>query len=249
MTDARKLYLDLMEKCLIGTIYEDVPQDPWLDKKFDTALRDEGKDWPSVAHSMIGMKRLHHLRQACEYVLEHNIPGDFIETGIWRGGACIMMRAVLMAYGITDRNVWCADSFAGLPMPDFGQYPQDVASRLYKYEMLAVPLAEVQSNFAKYGLLDAQVKFLKGWFKDTLSAAPIEKLAILRLDGDMYQSTKEALEALYDKLSPGGILIVDDAGAIDACSKAITDFRTARNIRETIQKIDWTGRFWKKAAA
>ena len=118
------------------------------------------------------------------------------------------MRAILMAYGIKNRTVWVADSFEGLPSPD-SQYPADTGDihHLYK-EVLAISLEQVQENFRRYDLLDGQVHFLKGWFKDTLSNAPIEHLAILRLDGDMYSSTMEALQALYDKLSPGGFLIM-----------------------------------------
>ena len=114
---------------------------------------------------------------------------------------------------------------------------------------LAVSIDEVKANFAKYGLLDGQVRFLKGWFKDTLPAAPIEHLAILRLDGDMYQSTIEALAALYHKVSPGGVIIVDDYGAVPGCRQAVHDFRAAHSIVAPIQDIDGIGVYWLKAQA
>ena len=120
------------------------------------------------------------------------------------------MRALLKAYAVKDRLVWVADSFKGLPVPNPEKYPADTGDRLHEFKELAVPLDQVKSNFAKYGLLDNQVRFLKGWFRDTLPNAPVEQLAIIRLDGDMYESTMEALVHLYPKLSRGGYSIVDD---------------------------------------
>ena len=152
-------------------------------------------------------------------------PGDLIETGVWRGGATIFMRAILKARGVTDRLVWVADSFAGLPPPDTARYPQDEGITLHQFPQLAVPLERVQDNFRRYGLLDEQVRFLKGWFRDTLPTAPIERLAILRLDGDLYESTIQALDSLYHKLSVGGFVIVDDYGNVAACRQAVHDFR------------------------
>jgi Macrocin-O-methyltransferase (TylF) len=187
-----------------------------------------------------------NLRALVEHVIARAIPGDFIETGIWRGGACIFMRAILAVYGIGDRVVWCADSFEGLPEPNAAQYPADAGDQHHTFKQLAVSLDEVKANFARYGLLDDRVRFLKGWFKDTLPAAPIEKLAILRLDGDMYESTMDALNALYHKVVPGGAVIVDDFGAVAGCRKAIADFFKARAINEPIRDIDGIGAWWIK---
>jgi len=114
--ELRSLYIDLMQRCLTNTIYEDPPQDQWSGDKYDANLRHRGLDWPSKAHTMIGAQRMGNLRKLTEFVIARGIPGDFIETGAWRGGACIFMRAILKAYGVTDRVVWCADSFEGLPL-------------------------------------------------------------------------------------------------------------------------------------
>jgi hypothetical protein len=188
-----------------------------------------------------------NLRKLTEYVITHDIPGDLIETGIWRGGACIYLRAILKVYGITDRVVWCADSFEGLPEPVPEKFPQDAGDIHHTFEALKVSLEEVKNNFAKYALLDKQVKFLKGWFKDTLPNVPIECLSILRLDADMYQSTAEGLMYLYDKVSPGGYVIVDDYGAVQGCRTAVNDFRTQRDITNPIQNIDGIGVYWQKS--
>ena len=180
-----------------------------------------------------------------ETILSENIPGDFIETGVWRGGAVIFMRAILKAYGVTDRTVWVADSFEGLPPPSSGKYRADSDDGHHLHEELAVSLEEVRENFERYGMLDDQVQFLKGWFSDTLHNAPIQKLAVLRLDGDMYGSTMDALTALYDKVSAGGFIIVDDY-ALEGCHKAIGDFRTERGITDEIVSINAVSVFWRK---
>jgi O-methyltransferase len=212
----------------------------------DTRNRMEGRIWPLVAHTMIGLKRLDNLEFCIEKVITAGVPGDLIETGVWRGGATIFMRAVLKAYDVTDRYVWVADSFEGLPPPEGDKYPHDVGDRLHEARELAVSLEEVKANFERYGLLDDQVRFLKGWFRDILPAAPIERLAVLRLDGDMYESTMDTLVNLYPKLSEGGYVIVDDYGAIPACRQAVNDYRSANAITEKIRNIDWTGIFWQK---
>lgn len=245
------LYLDLIERCLTNTIYEDAYTD-WRKRgaarKFDATIRQLGRDWPSCAHTMIGCVRLRNLRELAERVLAEDIPGDFIETGVWRGGACILLRAVLKAHGVTNRRVFAADSFAGLPKPDVEDYPADSGDDHHTYEELAVSLQQVKANFAKYDLLDDQVVFLKGWFKDTLPTAPVEKLALLRLDCDMYESTIEALRHLYDKVAPGGFVIVDDYGCVPGCRRAVDDFRRDRGIADPIVDIDGWGVFWRKGA-
>ncbi|PZR59042.1 MAG: macrocin O-methyltransferase [Candidatus Meridianibacter frigidus] len=215
----------------------------------DYGARYEGRDWPASAETMIGMKRLDNLQYCIGQVLRDGISGDLVETGVWRGGATIFMRGVLAAYGITDRKVFVADSFRGLPPPDVSKAPADKGDIHWTFGDLAIPLEEVKRNFKRYGLLDDQVVFLPGWFSETLPTAPIKQLAVMRLDGDMYESTMDALVALYDKLSPGGFAIIDDYGAIPACRTATEDFRTARGITEPLQQIDWTGVFWRKRTA
>lgn len=249
------LYLDLLEQTLTGAILEDVGfiagpdnPNPVHADQYDERARLIGIDWPSRAHTMVGLTRLRSLRWQVVQVLEDNVPGDFIETGVWRGGASIYMRALLAAHGIKDRRVWVADSFAGLPPPNPAEFPADAGDELYKISVLSASLDEVKKNFARYNMLDAQVEFLPGWFKDTLPHAPIEKLAILRLDGDLYESTIQALMSLYDKLSPGGFAIVDDF-VLPGCRQAIDDFRAERRILDPLVDIDGTASFWRKTGS
>jgi O-methyltransferase len=262
--DPRELYIDLVKKSLTCSLYEGtdgallqggwfstlvrtlIPGDVRLSRPVSNDQRAEGKDWPSLALTMVGRARLDNVHHCVSTVLKDGVPGDFIETGIWRGGAVILMRAVLKAYGVTDRTVFAADSFEGLPKPDAESYPADKGDRHWTCDELAVSQEQVSANLARYGLLDDQVHFLKGWFKDTLPNAPIERLAVARLDGDMYESTMSAIEALYPKLQPGGFLIVDDYGAVEGCKQAIQDYRTRNNIDEPIETIDWTGVYWRK---
>jgi hypothetical protein len=208
-----------------------------------------GKGWPSRALTMIGLKRLDNIRFLVEDVIARGVPGDLIEAGAWRGGATIYMRAVLKAHDVEDRVVWVADSFEGLPSPKIEQYPMDGRASvrdLHKQNELAVSLEVVKRNFERYGLLDDQVKFLKGWFSDTLPTAPIEKLAVLRIDGDMYESTMDALTSLYPKLSPGGYVVLDDVVFIAPPRQAVNDYREKHGISAPIELVDWNAAYWKK---
>ncbi len=267
--DAAHLYLDLVKRCLINWIHADaetlpLPAQEFLKPElltacnargisvvqpfpFDAQVRFEGRDWPPTAHTMIGLMRLDNLQFCVEDVLRRGVPGDLIETGVWRGGAVILMRAVLEAYGVSDRRVWVADSFAGLPPPDPEKYPHDRDLDLHRFGYLAVPLEQVRANFERYGLLDDQVCFLKGWFRDTLPTIRAERFAVIRLDGDLYESTMDALTHLYPKLSMGGWLIVDDYGDIAACRQAVQDYRDRHHINDRILPIDASGVYWQRA--
>ena len=246
MPKTATLYLDLMKRVLTNSIYEDPNISPRQPSSYVRQLRENGEDWPLVAHTMIGMKRLDNLQYCVEKVIAENVPGDLIETGVWRGGAAIFMRAILKAYGVTDRRVLAADSFEGLPPPNPEQFPEDVDDVHHENTYLAVPLEEVKMNFERYGLLDEQVVFIKGWFRDTLPNVPANSFAVLRLDGDMYESTWDALTNLFPKLSVGGYVIIDDYKVVPGCRAAVEDFRHKHNIVDEIHEIDWAGVYWRR---
>ncbi len=214
-------------------------------RRYDAAAREEGRDWPSIAYTMIGMKRLNNVQHAIETTLSQNIPGDFVECGVWRGGCAIFMRAVLNAHNVSDRTVWAADSFEGLPKPNTVKYPADQGYDLSQVDYLSVPLEAVRGNFDRFGLLDQQVQFIEGWFKDALPTAPIDRIAVLRADGDLYESTMDILNNLYDKVSPGGFVIIDDYYSWEPCKRAVTEFRASRGIATPIETVDWTGIYWR----
>jgi len=266
----RQAYLDLLKRMLTRTGFEEPyrlaprvwhasgrgraltaiqavlePRGYRLVKRIDDPRRSDGS-WPVNAETMIGMARLDNLQWCLETAIADGVPGDVIETGVWRGGACILARGVLRAHNTADRRVWVADSFQGLPPPD-PQYNADVGAEFHLDPQLAVSLEDVRENFARYGLLDDQVGFLEGWFKNTLPSAPIERLAVARLDGDMYESTMDALTALYPKVSAGGFLIVDDY-EITACRRAVADYRDANQIGDPIERVDDCAVFWRKGS-
>jgi O-methyltransferase len=213
-----------------------------------TGEKDSGQSVfvPPWALTMIGTRRLDNVESCMRSVLENGVPGDFIETGVWKGGTTIFMRGLLKALGITDRRVYVADSFEGVPPPDPESYPADRESVFHLWPGLAVDLPAVKENFARFDLLDEQVEFVKGWFRDTLPALRDHTWAVIRLDGDLYESTMDALENLYGGLSVGGWLIVDDY-EIEACRQAVTDFRAARGVTDEIRPIDGYGVCWQKA--
>jgi O-methyltransferase len=251
MDDLVTLYVDLLEHTLTGAISEEPGHTPSLmpviPLPYNEKARLFGTDWPLRSMTMIGLTRIRHLGQVVRRVIAERIPGDLIETGVWRGGACIYMRAMLAVLGDMERRVWVADSFAGLPPPDPAHFPADAGDLLHRVQFLRVSLDQVKANFARFNMLDGRVRFLPGWFKDTLPTAPIERLAILRLDGDMYESTINALDALYDKVSPGGFVIIDDYNALPSCKQAIQDFRGRHGITSMLEPIDNLAAFWRVA--
>lgn len=267
---AARAYLDLLSRCLTRELFLDqewwdVRLDDWpggadevrpvlaergwrLVRRGEPEARGEGRDWPPTAETMIGTARLDNVLDCCIGALVDAVPGDFVETGVWRGGTTILMRAVLEALGDTERSVWVADSFEGLPVPDAQRYPADEGLDWSHIEVLKVDADTVRANFERYGLLDDRVRLLEGWFCDTLPDAPIDAISVLRLDGDLYQSTMDALEALEPRVSEGGFVIVDDYGGWPPCRQAVEDYRSRVGIVAPIHEVDWTGVWWRKGA-
>ena len=270
------LYLDLMKRCISDWIYLDPKIDNRISfltaikvlifglrtkvaspskmlsnfQKEDFTERNRiegGTPFPGRAHTMIGLKRLDNLQFCIEDVLANNVPGDFLEAGVWRGGACIFMRAALKIHNVQDRTVWVADSFQGVPAPNPKKYPLDAGWWFHWFKEVSISLEQVEANFSRYGLLDQQVKFIKGWFCDTLPHASVERLAILRADGDLYESTMDILTNLYPKVSVGGYVIIDDYGAIPACRQAVNDFRKAHGIEDELIQTDRSEFYWKRS--
>jgi len=216
-----------------------VPPSVVTDGRFDPAV-------PFAGETMIGLKRIDNVRACIERVIDEGVPGDLIETGVWRGGCAIFMRGILAARGVSDRQVWLADSFCGLPEPDTTRYPLDGFSNLHNQLELAVRREDVEANFRRYGILDAQVQFLEGWFEETLPTLAGHTWAVIRLDGDLYQSTIEALDNLYPGLSPGGYCIMNDCGTYSACPRAVEDYRAKHDIEVPIVDIDGSGAYWRR---
>jgi O-methyltransferase len=269
-----ELYLDLMKKVLTRALtangmerhtIQPVGPKSWLLHRFNQlahrvgleAVRltpscaeeylesgDQARNRVEDAETMLGTRQLDHMQRCIADVLARNIPGDLIEAGVWRGGMTIFMKAVLKGYQVTDRKVWVADSFAGLPEIDCQHETFE-----WKRGDMAISLETVRNNFARYGLLDDQVVFLKGFFSETLPAAPIRQLSILRVDADLYESTTDVLRSLYSALSVGGYAIFDDYQNLPDCRRAIDEFRRDHGITEEICRIDKRAVCWQKKLA
>jgi hypothetical protein len=269
---SEQLYLDLLKRCLTNVIYQDppIPTPFGTHESFDLGARKLGLDLPSQAHTMVGFKRLENIQRLVEQVLADGVPGDFLEAGVSRGGAMVFLRGVLRAHRVSDRSVWLADSFEGFPepqsdnrynmreifpelAPDGPDSSEAAAERRRVIAQLTAEFRrgtseeEVRETFQRYGLLNGQVRFLPGWFTDTLPTAPVAQLAILRADSDLYDSTHTTLECLYSKVAPGGYVIIDDYLVIDECRQAVHDYlkRIDADDQE-IEVIDECGVFWRK---
>jgi hypothetical protein len=242
-----ELYLDLMKKVLTNQIYVHEAAPLWGSTVPDSAGASAAADLSISTHTMIGLEGLDNVQRCVEQVLADGVPGDLIETGVWRGGVCIFMRAILAAHGVTDRRVWVADSFQGVPEAGEDSYFLDQEMALHNINsVLSVSADVVRADFKSFDLFDEQVQFLEGWFSDTLPTAPISSLAVLRLDADLYSSTKEALTELYPKLSPGGFLIIDDYN-IEPCRTAVHNYRDAHGIDEEMHQINDCGVYWRRS--
>jgi len=205
---------------------------------------DRLRNFTEYGYTLVGRKRLDHLQSCVEQVLVDEIPGDFLEAGVWRGGCCILMRAILEAHGCTDRNVWLCDSFQGLPRStkEADRSYQMSADRL---PFLAVTENEVRDNFRRFDLLDEQVKFIPGWFEDSLKSAPLDQIALLRIDADLFSSTTDVLTHLYPKVSRGGWVVIDDYEILPPCKEAVDTYRNEHGVSEPIRAIDQQAVCWQ----
>ncbi len=194
------------------------------------------------AETMLGIKQLDQMQSAIIDVVNNKVAGDVLEAGVWRGGMTIFMRGVLQALNEESKNVWVVDSFEGLPEPEKG-----FDSFGWAKGNMSVSLEDVKSNFRRFGLLDGSVKFLKGYFQDSLPKSSIESLSILRVDADLYESTAVVLNYLYPKLSVGGYAIFDDYANLVDCQRAIDEYREKHNISDPIIPIDARAIYWKKS--
>lgn len=260
------LYLELLKRALTHMLYwplDMTPLEGYASEEMKAAVREliaeqgmldfsrtraEGKDWPRFAQTMVGRARLDNVHDCIEQVLADGVRGDLIEAGVWRGGVAILMRGILKARGVTDRLVFAADSFCGLPPPNPELYPADDGDYHHQSELLAVSREDVERNFRLYDLLDEQVRFVEGWFRDTLPTLRDRTWSVVRVDGDLYESTMDSLVNLYPGLSPGGFVIIDDF-AFEPCRQAVEDFRRQEGITDPIQQVDWTGVYWRRGSA
>ena len=246
----RRAYLDLLKLCLcdlagastqsVGALADGQVVSREL-RGDGVRLRAAGMDWPLQGLTMVGLARLDDLQACVESIVADAVEGDVIEAGAWRGGAALLARATLDTLG-DDRGVWVADSFQGFPQAE----EQDAEGlRLSAFDFLAVPLDEVRESFARLGL-ERGVRFVPGFFAETLPELSGRRWSLLRLDADTYEPTRLALHALYPGLAAGGYVVIDDYGSFPDCRRAVDEFRCANGITEPIQRIDFSGARWRR---
>ncbi len=188
--------------------------------------------------TMCSNARLRALYDAVTEVASRRVPGDLVECGVARGGSAALMALRLQQLG-EERKLWLFDTFAGLPAPTEADPDHAIAHRYTG--TCAGSLQEVRAAFAKLGV-GTPTEFVPGLFQQTLPAAPIERIAVLHIDGDWYDSVRACLENLYDKVSPGGVIQLDDYGYWKGARKAVDEFVVKRGIRTPLRLIDYSGR-------
>ena len=249
----KELYLNTLRDCLTGKSYNDgcLPR-RWMRKlasmigaklgrEVTQDERDQGRVWPMHAATMIGTKRMDNFRWCIETVIRENIPGDIVECGVWRGGASIYAAGVLVANQST-RKLYVCDSFQGLPKPKLADDRKSPCKFWKESDALAVSKEQVWSNFCRFHLGVDNVELVQGWFNQTLKTLPCKQIAVLRADGDMYESTRDIL-AIADRVQAGGFVIIDDYGAVPECKNAVDEY-LAKN-PQRIVTIDYSGIYWR----
>jgi hypothetical protein len=193
--------------------------------------------------------------------IERGLEGDFVETGVWRGGVSMVMRkAALLTKTDACHESWLFDSYEGLPAENKMDELHSAAWKGQEHSTMDEKgsyafeggVETVKRDVEKFvGGNSDTIHFVKGWFQDTVFKAPISKISVLRLDGDMYSSTMDVLHAFYDKVVPTGYVIIDDYGHWPQCKAAIHDYfdkEKKMNITALLKKVDYTGSYFQKPA-
>ena len=202
--------------------------------------------------TMTSRERIFALRAAVRYVVENQIPGDFVECGVWRGGSMMAIALTLIEMGDTSRDLHLFDTFEGMPPPKavdqrFDGVPaQDMLDHRPKttedaYWAIA-PIDDVRRNVLSTGYPESKIHFVKGLVEETIPGSAPARIALMRLDTDWYDSTKHEFEHLYDRVSPEGAIIIDDYGWWSGSKKAADEFIATRKFKPLLQRIDRGGR-------
>jgi hypothetical protein len=206
-------------------------------------------------YTHVNYQRLKSLYDISEKVSIQKIPGSFVETGVWKGGCAGILSYVAKKYDYRN-NLYFFDSFEGLPEPTEKDGSDAVKFAKGKKAGNLKSISKVAAGdeyikdllYHKLKIDQKKVHLVKGWFQDTLptSSKEIKKIAILRLDGDWYESTKVVLDWLYDAVVPGGYVIIDDYYYWDGCKKAVQDFIKEKGLSVTIRRQDMSGAYFIK---
>lgn len=249
----REIHFHAWRICLTGSLLETPSLIPYkhesnkeiIEQDYVASLRKDGRDWPLFGLTMIGEERMKNIDYVIQESVRLGVDGDFVECGVWRGGASMYARAVLNAFGETERLVYLFDSFNGLP-----QNTSDNDGDFWsKMSYISVPLDEVQRHFDVSGLNGKNVIMIPGYFRYSLPAWCLRTdrtVAILRMDGDMFESTMDILFNLWDLVSRGGYIIVDDYHSVPAAKNALNKFFDLQGIKPELMPIDQDGIYFIK---
>ena len=202
--------------------------------------------WHQAApYTMISMERGYAVYQAVEHILNKDLPGDFVECGVWKGGTCMLMALALQKRGISNRHIWLYDTFSGMTEPGpedkIASTGQAVSERWHE-GWWAAGTAQVLSHLKKTSYPMDNFHIVEGDVCQTLKETRPPRISLLRLDTDWYDSTRAELEVLYPRLVAGGLLIVDDYGHFSGSRKAVDEYFTSKAGRPLLQRSDYTGR-------
>jgi len=253
-----EMLLDIVRDSLTGKALrtKQINPSPGKDLKpveYDEAKRDAGSTWCENCVTMAGTLRVQNVRELVRKTIEEGVPGDFLEAGAWRGGNSIMARVVQRCTGQGDkRKVFVSDSFSGLPKSST-KGDSDIWNSMHYLE---VSREMVQDNFKRFSVLDGNVEFIKGYFMRSLPLLRERflkdgtQLAVLRGDGDMYESYLDILFNMYDFVPVGGYWICDDCRVIPAADKAVKQFRELHGVTSRVFTVAGSsmGTFWRKEA-
>jgi O-methyltransferase len=207
--------------------------------------------------TMTSIERMYALYTATRYAIDNDVPGHFVECGVWRGGSVMLMAHTLLRLGHTDRTLWLYDTFAGMTAPS-AQDVQDLSSRpaseiLAEHEKAVgdpfwglAPRSLVEENLRRTGYPAASLRFIEGDVLSTIPSSAPEQIALLRLDTDWYASTRHELQHLYPRVAPGGVVIIDDYGYWRGARKATDEYLASLPQRPLLHRIDYTGRMCVK---
>jgi hypothetical protein len=205
-----------------------------------------------VASTQLSYERLVTLYEQVVYVDRLKLAGALVECGVWRGGAAALMAIANMRPGSVPRTLHLFDSFQGMPEPRperDGQNAIDLlgapGSSLRSAGVNVASQTDVEALLARVGFPPERVRIYPGWFQDTLRSARLQigPIALLRLDGDFYDSTRVALESLYDLVIPRGVVVIDDYGHFAGCREATNEFLAAHDPDLYLHHVDYSGRY------
>ncbi len=237
----------------LAQLFQMKPQSKRTASVFEPAMEGEFKSIYEAAHpyTMTLPERMYNLYLATRYVVERGVSGSLVECGVWKGGSSMVMALTLLQMNERSRELWLYDTFEGMSRPSDKDvdYYDKTGERIWVPELKEdhnawcyCPIEEVRRNLNSTGYPENQIKYIKGNVEKTLIHSVPDKIAILRLDTDWYESTLEELRILFPRLSPGGVLLVDDYGHWKGSKEAVDRYLKENKIQMLLQRIDYAAR-------